>query len=287
MIGRLVRRARRAVNGPRPAILLYHRVARPALDPWRLAIAPEDFAAQMDWLVARRTLMPLDAFVSALFAGTLPANAAAITFDDGYADNLHAAAPILAARGLPATLFVASGSVGAPAFWWDALAAVMLGPSGAGLAAYRREWRRWQGMTPAARADALSALPAPPESTGLGRPLTEVELRAAAQTFTIGAHGVSHTPLPDLAPAEGRAELATGASLIETLLGARPAGLAYPHGAWDEASRQWVAGAGYAWAVTVDGTPVLPGADRFALPRIAAPRGGADALARRLAWAGA
>ena len=41
----------------------------------------------------------------------LPPAAAAITFDDGYRDNLEIAAPILKRRGLPATLFVASGFI--------------------------------------------------------------------------------------------------------------------------------------------------------------------------------
>ena len=47
-------------------------------------------------------------------------HAAAVTFDDGYQDNLDNAAPALAAAGVPATLFVATGHVAeGQGFWWD------------------------------------------------------------------------------------------------------------------------------------------------------------------------
>ena len=46
-----------------------------------------------------------------------------ITFDDGYRDNFEAAWPALLQRSLPATLFVATGQIGAKrAFWWDLVA---------------------------------------------------------------------------------------------------------------------------------------------------------------------
>ena len=44
-----------------------------------------------------------------------------MTFDDGYVDNLTAALPILEAAGVPATVFVATGSTDRAGFWWDAL----------------------------------------------------------------------------------------------------------------------------------------------------------------------
>ena len=45
--------------------------------------------------------------------------AVAITFDDGYADNLHNAAPVLARFGFKATCFIVANYVGG-FNWWDA-----------------------------------------------------------------------------------------------------------------------------------------------------------------------
>jgi peptidoglycan/xylan/chitin deacetylase (PgdA/CDA1 family) len=62
-------------------------------------------------------------FVHRLRAGTLPASAAAVTFDDGYADNCVEARPRLKAAGIPATVFLTTGPLDGPTeFWWDELA---------------------------------------------------------------------------------------------------------------------------------------------------------------------
>lgn len=112
---------------PRPAILMYHRVAALSRDPWDLAVHPDLFAAQMAWLRAHRTPMPMDELVDRAQAGTLPASAVGITFDDGYLDNLVNAKPALVQHRIPATIFVASGFTGSGhPFWWDELAGMIL-----------------------------------------------------------------------------------------------------------------------------------------------------------------
>jgi peptidoglycan/xylan/chitin deacetylase (PgdA/CDA1 family) len=50
--------------------------------------------------------------------------AVAITFDDGYADLLANAKPLLERADVPATAFVVAGGLGRP-FWWDELAALL------------------------------------------------------------------------------------------------------------------------------------------------------------------
>lgn len=110
-----------------PVILMYHRVAEPLSDPWRLAVSPRHFAEHLE--VIRRHLQPLRlrGVVRALAEGGAPPRGAVVTFDDGYADNLHAARPLLARHDVPATVFVVSGMVGRPeGFWWDRLAALLL-----------------------------------------------------------------------------------------------------------------------------------------------------------------
>jgi peptidoglycan/xylan/chitin deacetylase (PgdA/CDA1 family) len=65
-------------------------------------------------------------------AGTvraLPARAVALTFDDGYADNLLHARPLLEQYKVPATAFVPTGRLEEGGeFWWDELGRVLLQP---------------------------------------------------------------------------------------------------------------------------------------------------------------
>ena len=110
-----------------PAILMYHRIATPDVDPWGLSVSPERFAEQVHALRARRTTLSMDAFVARLRSGALPHDAVALTFDDGYLDNLRRAKPILEAAGVPATVFLTTGRIGTgEEFWWDELARMVL-----------------------------------------------------------------------------------------------------------------------------------------------------------------
>ena len=92
----------------RLSILIYHRVLA-EIDP----IFPNEptssgFEQQILHLKNVFNVLPLYEAVQRLKAGTLPARAACITFDDGYADNLSLATPILKKHGLPATFFIAT-----------------------------------------------------------------------------------------------------------------------------------------------------------------------------------
>jgi peptidoglycan/xylan/chitin deacetylase (PgdA/CDA1 family) len=112
---------------PKPLILMYHRIADPAADPWGLAVSPANFEEHL--CVLRRTRHPfsLVEFMDRLTLGKLPSNAVALTFDDGYLDNLVVGKPLLAAADMPATVFLATGFIGRhEAFWWDELAAFIL-----------------------------------------------------------------------------------------------------------------------------------------------------------------
>jgi peptidoglycan/xylan/chitin deacetylase (PgdA/CDA1 family) len=125
---RLVRRIRRWL-GPRggPAILMYHRIATPAVDPWGLSVSSQRFTEQVQALSASRTTLSMDSFVTLLRSGQLPHDAIALTFDDGYVDNLLRAKPILESAGVSATVFLATGLIGpGEEFWWDELARMVL-----------------------------------------------------------------------------------------------------------------------------------------------------------------
>jgi peptidoglycan/xylan/chitin deacetylase (PgdA/CDA1 family) len=96
----------------RVAVLVYHRVACHVPDPHRLCVAPGHFARQLAHLAKHYHVLDLSELEAGLAAGRLPRRAVAITFDDGYVDNLWHAKPLLEEHKLPATLFVISGSVG-------------------------------------------------------------------------------------------------------------------------------------------------------------------------------
>jgi peptidoglycan/xylan/chitin deacetylase (PgdA/CDA1 family) len=110
-----------------PVILMFHRVAEPASDPWALAVSPSHFEAQMRLVKDKRIPFSLSEFVTRLQDGSLPPQAVAVTFDDGYVDNLRFAKPILERVGVPATVFLTTGYIGKRnEFWWDELARLVL-----------------------------------------------------------------------------------------------------------------------------------------------------------------
>ncbi len=98
-------------------------------DPLLLMVRPERFDAHLAMLRRTCTPMALSAMVAAAEAGTLPERAVALTFDDGYADNVRHALPLLERHEVPATVFTVSGMVGEPTeFWWDELERLVLCP---------------------------------------------------------------------------------------------------------------------------------------------------------------
>jgi glycosyltransferase involved in cell wall biosynthesis/peptidoglycan/xylan/chitin deacetylase (PgdA/CDA1 family) len=116
---------RRRVAGS--LILLYHRVADSSIDPWGLAVRPSTFASQLELLGEWGTPLPLSDLVEALADGGPPPGSFALTFDDGYADCLETAKPILESLDLPATFFVTTATIeDTSEYWWDELARILL-----------------------------------------------------------------------------------------------------------------------------------------------------------------
>ena len=111
-------------------ILMYHRIGNPGCDPWSLAVRPERVAEHLDILNRNARRMGLCRLAQELREGTLKPGAVAVTFDDdGYANNLYEAKPLLEHDEVPATVFVTSGMVGREReFWWDELEAILLAP---------------------------------------------------------------------------------------------------------------------------------------------------------------
>jgi peptidoglycan/xylan/chitin deacetylase (PgdA/CDA1 family) len=111
---------------PRATVLLYHRIAEPDLDPWSLAVTPAHFAEHMAVLRRHAAVTPLSRLRSQLEGRGAPRRCVAVTFDDGYADNVNALAA-LERNDVPATIFAIAGAAGT-ALWWDRLADLLLRP---------------------------------------------------------------------------------------------------------------------------------------------------------------
>lgn len=110
-------------------ILMYHRVAEVALDPWCLYVTPQHFAEQLEVLQECTNPLSMKQFIEAHRTGTVPPRAVVVTFDDGYADNLYHAKPLLEYYSIPATVFVSTGYIGQKwEFWWDELERLLLQP---------------------------------------------------------------------------------------------------------------------------------------------------------------
>ena len=214
--------------GANATILMYHRVTDEARSP--LVVSPERFKRQLAYLGEHYQVVPLRDLVARLRVDTpLTAPLAALTFDDGYRDNLTIAAPILCAFGMSATLFFAPGpqELGRP-FWWDLLDAI--------------------GMTDAGALTRLKELPYPEfqelmtETIAELRPkrVTELvkrlylnwdEVRAwVDQGMGIGAHTLTHPILSKLTVEQARWEICQSRAVIERQVGKAIDLFSYPNG---------------------------------------------------------
>lgn len=294
---RLKRLARGFLGAAEPVILMYHRVAEPAVDPWGLAVSPENFAAQMRELRRSRKPVPLDHMVERMRAGTLETGMVAITFDDAYRDVLRNAKPVLEQFDIPATVFVVTGKLGEErGFWWDRLACAVLGgtlpaalpplsfldadarreidaaiESGNRAALHMSLWSRIRVLPPDER-DAATGEIATAFGAGVydaAPVMTETELGELTQggLIDLGAHCVSHPSLPSLSAEDQRSEIRQSREKLEALTGAPIRRLAYPFGDYDERSIGIARDLGFDYAVSVEAGPVGDPAARFRLPR--------------------
>lgn len=115
----------RKLREDRVVILMYHQVCNRRCDPWELAVHPNHFYDQMQYLKENFDVVPISALAEEGRARKSN-RTVAITFDDGFKDNYTNAAPVLDWHGLPATFFVATTAAQQRhSYWWDSLQEVI------------------------------------------------------------------------------------------------------------------------------------------------------------------
>jgi peptidoglycan/xylan/chitin deacetylase (PgdA/CDA1 family) len=291
----------------RGVILAYHRVRPRAADFFHLDVEPERLRAHLT--LVKRRYQP--AALGELL-GSGKRRQIAVTFDDGYVDNLEVASEILLELGVPATFFINSGALdGTEERFWDVLERIFFESAEPLPAELRlqvgaldlscktqtadertRAFREVHGAAmhaePVLRDELVARVVAWANESRASRSdlraLTSTELVALAERpgHTIGAHGLSHALLPALPQDLRTHELVTDKRELESILQREVSTFSYPFGGWDAPSENAVRDAGFLLAVTGGDRAVEEGTSPWALPRLdAAPLSDSE-LERRL-----
>jgi peptidoglycan/xylan/chitin deacetylase (PgdA/CDA1 family) len=273
----------------RAAVLLYHRVAETPVDSWRMAVSPVRFAEHVELIASRFRALHLGDLVAAAREQRVPASSVAVTFDDGYRDNLYAAKPLLERNGVPATVFVVTGYVDSGTdFWWDALERLRA-VTGQAEPEYRTLHRTLQALAHEERLAALQELAdeldAPFEREGTTISASELARLAEGGLVEIGAHTVTHPDLRNLGAAEQLDEMRSSKEQLEEWLGRPVTGFAYPYGGVGAESAAAVRTAGFSYACASAHGAVGPETDAFAVPRLHVADWTAEELERRISEA--
>jgi peptidoglycan/xylan/chitin deacetylase (PgdA/CDA1 family) len=215
------------MNLPRLSILIYHRVL---LQPDALLPGLPDvrrFDAQMALLKRFFSVLPVSLAVKLLQRQALPPRAACITFDDGYADNVDYALPVLQKHELSAAFFIASAYLDGGQMWNDDLIAharqAGMGPRALGDLLQRYKYLPFDERERAARSLA------PSRSLPLMMNTDQLRVLASAG-MEIGAHTHRHPILANLPDDEALADIAQGQAMLENITQMPVRLFAYPNG---------------------------------------------------------
>ena len=256
-------------------ILTYHRV-NDDNDAFFPSMPTAVFDRHMAYLARSYRVLSVEDLVERMHRRQVPRNAIAITFDDGYRDNLTAAAPILARYGLPATIFLATGFIGTMDVpWYDRIGRAfqnttvvsMTAPWGGALelvsteqrlAALDRTLAYFKSLTDDEFGrrlnDVLSVLAVDDRPWRKGWMLDWDDVLALKRLgFSVGAHTMHHPILSRVTPERARNEIVGSRRMIEAACGSAPAAFAYPNGKpedYSDAVQRLVREAGFTCAVT-------------------------------------
>ena len=276
----------------RLTILIHHRVRR-APDPlFPGELDAEHFERHLGIVSALFNVLPLAEALRRLRDGTLPARPAAITFDDGYADNAEVALPILQRHRLHATFFVSTGFLDGGRMWNDTIIESLriavgdiLDLAPIGLRAFGIATVAERRATIKAVIDSSKYLPATERDdrcreiariAGATLPgnlmMTTDQVRALHLAgMGIGAHTVSHPILSRIPEAMARREIGDGRDALEAITRTPVTLFAYPNGKpgsdYRDEHVRIVRSLGFAAALSTGWGAATRASDVFQLPR--------------------
>lgn len=238
-------------------VLIFHRVLREPDPLFPDEVDAARFDEMLGWLKSWFQVLPLDEAARRLQEGSLPARAAALSFDDGYADNHDVALPLLQKHGLPCSFFVATGFLDGGRMWNDTLIEAVrlssrpvldlrglkdrdgqdlglhaLGDMASRRAALAQLIERIKYLPPEPRLACVDAIAEraevrPPDDLMMSSEQVRALRRAGMQ---IGAHTVSHPILAKLDARQAADEMGRSRDVLQALLGEKVGLFAYPNG---------------------------------------------------------
>jgi glycosyltransferase involved in cell wall biosynthesis/peptidoglycan/xylan/chitin deacetylase (PgdA/CDA1 family) len=239
-------------------------------------------------------IIPLDDAVLALRAGNLPDRAACITFDDGYADWLGGAVPVLERHQLHATFFITTGQFSGQPMWNERiLHAIAQAPASLGslvlpglplphMALQSVADKQWairqldellKYQEPQLREHTLLALEQITGASARNVPvMSDSDLRTIhSKGFGIGSHTVSHPILTQCNAAMALQEMVQSREQLEAIVRGKITAFAYPNGVpqrdFDPTHIEMVKRAGYTCALTTHFGAANGATSVFQIPR--------------------
>ncbi|MGH6636437.1 MAG: polysaccharide deacetylase family protein [Gammaproteobacteria bacterium] len=276
----------------RLTILIFHRVLS---QPDPMLEGEADIAAfewQMELMARNFNVLPLAQAIERLRTKSLPARAAAITFDDGYADNVENALPVLMRYGLNATFFIGTAYLNGGRMWNDSIIeAVRRAPEpvldlrSLDLGSYPSANIDQRRETATALIRDLKHRPQGERSrlahgicdiVGTELPASlmmrdEQVLELCRAGMGIGGHTATHPILARLSAQEARSEIGSGRDYLATLTGQAVELFAYPNGLpgrdYTAEHVKTVRDLGFKAAFSTASGAASAGSDFFQLPR--------------------
>jgi len=265
-----------------------------------MIIRDDTYLALLAYLQRRFEVVSLETFLSGIENGTAPSKPRCIiTFDDGWLDTYSRALPGLRKFGLPAVVFLTTGSIGSRGGFW--------------VERVKRAWRTSrEGMRstlsdvwepgPAAHADLeavvewLKRMPTEKRNAILERMLPangssndpeEVDVmltwdqarEMSEDGVEIGAHTVSHPLLSYEDEASVERELKLAKQVLEENLGEKVLAFAYPNGDWNKRVLEQVVETGYRCAFTTRPAWHSREKNLYTIPRVLIHEGNITVLA--------